>query len=203
MKHTALFAVPVSLLVLFLSGCNRGGNAAARAEEAEPPIPVFAVNTALAEQGPIRDFIGLSGDVIASSMVDAFSEVAGRVERVHVSIGQQVARGQTLASVDPSRPGMDFQLGLVTAPVSGTVVAVPAQVGMTVSQAVPLVRIAGGNALEVRLFVAERFISRMSVGLPAEISLAAWPGDVFAGRIGEISPTIDPVSRTMEIRVRT
>jgi RND family efflux transporter MFP subunit len=98
---------------------------------------------------------------------------------------------------------MEFRLGLVTAPVSGTVVAIPAQVGMTISQAVPLVRVAGGNALEVRLFVAERFISRMSMGLPAEISLAAWPGDIFTGRISELSPTIDPVSRTMEIRVRT
>jgi RND family efflux transporter MFP subunit len=135
-------------------------------------------------------------------MVDAFPEAAGRVERVFVNVGQRVSRGQSLATIDPSRPGMTFQPYTVVAPVSGTVVALPAQIGMTVSQAVPLVRIASGGALEIRLFVAERFISRMSVGLPAEISLAAWPGEVFRGQISELSPTLDPVSRTMEVRVR-
>ena len=168
----------------------------------EPEVPVFAVSTDLAERGELQDFIGLSGDVIASSMVDAFSEAAGRVQQILVTVGQQVGRGQAMATVDPSRAGMDFQPHTVTAPVAGTVVAIPAQIGMTVSQAVPLVRIAAGNTLEIRLFVAERFISRMALGLTAEISLAAWPGEVFAGRITELSPTIDPVSRTMEIRVR-
>ena len=177
---------------------NRG---AADGEE-EDAGPVFAVNTIAATQGSIQDFIGLSGDVVASSTVDAFAEAAGRVERVFVTVGQRVHRGQAIAMVDPSRPGLDFQPHTVTAPVAGTIVVLPVQVGMTINQAVPLARIASGNTLEIRLFVAERFISRMSLNLPAEITLAAWPGEVFHGRISEIAPTLDPISRTMEIRVR-
>jgi RND family efflux transporter MFP subunit len=96
---------------------------------------------------------------------------------------------------------MDFQWGIATAPISGTVVALPAQVGMTISQAVPLARISGGGALEIRLYVAERFISKMAMNLPCVISLDAWPGEVFQGSISEIAPTVDPASRTMEIRV--
>ncbi|MCL2193423.1 MAG: efflux RND transporter periplasmic adaptor subunit, partial [Treponema sp.] len=170
--------------------------------DTEPIIPVFAVNTIAAAQGPIQDFIGLSGDVIASSVVDAVPEAAGRVEQVFVTIGQRVYRGQTIATVDPSRPGMTFQLNTVTAPVTGTIVMLPVQVGMTIGPGMPVARVASGNTLEIRLFVAERFISRMSMGLPAEITLAAWPGEVFHGRIYELSPTIDPISRTMEVRVR-
>jgi RND family efflux transporter MFP subunit len=49
--------------------------------------------------------------------------------------------------------------------------------------------------------VAERFISKMAMNLPCVISLDAWPGEVFNGRISEISPTVDPASRTMEVRV--
>ena len=208
MKTKALFPVLCALLAGFLfSACGDDEEGGGRrflggGGDAEPVVPVFAVNTISASQGPIQDFIGLSGDVIASSMVDAFSEAAGRVEQVFVTIGQRVTRGQTIATVDPSRPGMTFQLSTVTAPVTGTIVALPAQVGMTINQAVPLARVASGNTLEIRLFVAERFISRMAVGLPAEITLAAWPGEVFYGRIYELSPTIDPISRTMEIRVR-
>jgi RND family efflux transporter MFP subunit len=41
----------------------------------------------------------------------------------------------------------------------------------------------------------------MSLNLPCEITLDAWPGDIFRGSISEISPTVDLASRTMEVRV--
>jgi len=39
------------------------------------------------------------------------------------------------------------------------------------------------------------------MNLPCEITLDAWPGEVFQGSISEIAPTVDPASRTMEVRV--
>jgi RND family efflux transporter MFP subunit len=84
---------------------------------------------------------------------------------------------------------------------AGTVVALPAQVGMTVSQATPIARITGRGALEIKLYVAERFISKIALSQPCEVSLDAWPGEVFRGSVGEISPIVDPASRTMEIKV--
>ena len=168
---------------------------------AAPQVSVFAVNTTTAVKGQIQDYIALSGDIVAGSTVDVYSDAAGKVVEVYVSVGRWVNRGQNIAAVDPSRPGMTYQLGYATAPISGTVVALPAQVGMTISQAVPLARISGGSGLEIKLNVAERFISKMALNLPCEITLDAWPGEVFQGRVGEIAPTLDPASRTMEIRV--
>jgi multidrug efflux pump subunit AcrA (membrane-fusion protein) len=163
--------------------------------------PVFAVNTTLAARGQIRDYIALSGDVWAGSTVDTYSDAAGRVSELYVTVGRWVNRGDPVAAVDPSRPGMSFRHSIATAPISGTVIALPAQVGMTVSQAVPLARISGGGGLEIRLSVAERFISRIAMNIPCEITLDAWPGEVFYGSVSEISPTVDPTSRTMEVRV--
>ncbi|MCL2068198.1 MAG: efflux RND transporter periplasmic adaptor subunit [Treponema sp.] len=192
--------------IILLSGCERIKEAYAKirpgkADTGVQEKPVFAVNTSLAVQGQIQDYIALSGDIVAGSSVDTFSDAAGRVAQVYVSVGQWVNRGDPVAAVDPSRPGMDFRIGIATAPISGTVVALPAQVGMTISQAVPLARIAGGGALEIRLYVAERFISKMALNLPCEITLDAWPGEVFQGSISEISPTVDAASRTMEVKV--
>ena len=164
-------------------------------------MSVFAVNTTTAVRGQIQDYIALAGDIIAGSTVDAYCDTAGKVAEVYTAVGQWVNKGQRLAAIDPSRPGMTFQWSIVTAPIGGTVVALPAQVGMTVSPAVPLVRIAGGSALEIRLYVAERFISKMAMNLPCEITLDAWPGEVFQGSISEIAPTVDPASRTMEVKV--
>jgi len=164
-------------------------------------VPVFAVNTILTVEGQIQDYITLSGDIYAGSTVDAFSDAAGRVTELYVSVGRRVNRGDPIAAVDPSRPGMTFRQSIATAPISGTITMMPAQVGMMVTQAVPLARIAGGGGLEIRLNVAERFISRMALNLPCEVTVDAWPGDVFFGSISEMSPTVDLASRTMEVRV--
>jgi multidrug efflux pump subunit AcrA (membrane-fusion protein) len=195
------------LAALVFSGCGQkkddaGNPGGPRA----PQATVFAVNTTTAVKGQIQDYIALSGDIIAGSTVDVYSDAAGKVAEVYVAVGQRVNRGDRIAAVDPSRPGMDFRWGIATAPISGTVVTLPAQVGMTISQAVPLARIsgssAGGNAgLAIRLYIAERFISKMAMNLPCEITLDAWPGDVFHGSISEVAPTVDLASRTMEVRV--
>jgi multidrug efflux pump subunit AcrA (membrane-fusion protein) len=213
MKRKVFIYLAVIAAALFISGCGQisairerlGGqkNAAGPGgiPAAAPERPVFAVNTTQAVQGQIRDYLPLSGDIIAGSTVDAYSDAAGKITRVFVSVGSRVGRGDRIAEVDPSRPGMDYVPGIATAPVGGTVVALPAQVGMTISQAIPLARIAAGNALEIRLYVAERFISKMALRLPCEVTLDAYPGEVFRGSVSELSPVVDPTSRTMEVRV--
>jgi len=168
---------------------------------ASPVVQVFAVNTMAAVSGQINDYLALSGDIIASSLVDTYSDAAGKISRLYVSVGSKVKKGDPVAAVDPSRPGMEYIASVVRAPVAGTVIALPAQLGMTVSQAVPLARISGGVGLETRLYVAERFISKISLNQPCEITLDAYPGEVFRGSITELSPTVDTTSRTMEIRV--
>ncbi|MDR2181645.1 MAG: efflux RND transporter periplasmic adaptor subunit [Treponema sp.] len=196
-KRYALPLLAGALFTVFLgAGCKKSGDEKSRQE-----APVFAVNTTTAVQGQIWDYLALSGDIVAGSTVDVYSDVAGKVTRLYADIGSRVNRGSPIAAVDPSKPGMNYVPGVATAPIAGTVVSLPAQVGMTVSQSVPLARISGGNALEIKLYVAERFISKIALDQPCEISLDAWPGEVFRGAVTEVSPVVDPASRTMEVKV--
>jgi multidrug efflux pump subunit AcrA (membrane-fusion protein) len=187
---------------LSISSCERiKGAINPKKPEIIPEIPRFAVNTTSVVKGQIQDYISLSGDIWAGSTVDVYSDAAGKVAEIYAVVGRRINRGDSVASVDPSRPGLTFRNSIVTAPISGMIIAVPVTVGMTISQAVPLVRISGDGGLEIKLNVAERFISKMAMNLPCEITLDAWPGEVFHGSISEISPTVDLASRTMEIRV--
>jgi len=188
----------LTLVSLFCVLASCGGKKQGGAGE---NVPVFAVNTTTASQGQIWDYIALSGDIIAGTTVDVYSDVAGKVTQIYVELGRRVNRGAPIAAVDPSKPGMNFVPGVASAPIAGTVIALPAQVGATVSQAVPLARISGTSALEIKLYVAERFISKVAMNQPCEISLDAWPGEVFRGTVTEISPIVDPASRTMEVKV--
>jgi multidrug efflux pump subunit AcrA (membrane-fusion protein) len=212
LRRGAAVVLPVAVLLaaLALGGCEqikafRERMAAESNPEAPgpggPPAAIFAVNTSGVAQGQIRDYLALSGDIVAGSTVDTYSDAAGKITRLYVAVGSRVNRGDPIAAVDPSRPGMEYVANVVRAPIGGTVVSLPAQVGMTISQQVPLARITGGSALEIKLYVAERFISKMALGLPCEITLDAWPGEVFRGTVTEVAPTVDPSSRTMEIRV--
>ncbi|MDR0877207.1 MAG: efflux RND transporter periplasmic adaptor subunit [Treponema sp.] len=201
----AVCIIAAALLVMVFAGCSKSDETASGGPAA-PAVSIFAVNTTTAVQGQIRDYLALSGDIVAGSTVDTYSDAAGKVTRLYVSVGDRVSKGDAVAAVDPSRPGMTFKEGIARAPISGVVTALPAQVGMTISQAVPLARIsgigsAGGDALEIKLYVAERFISKMALHLPCQITLDAWPGETFRGSITEVAPTVDPVSRTMEVKV--
>ncbi|MDR1219888.1 MAG: efflux RND transporter periplasmic adaptor subunit [Treponema sp.] len=196
----------IAAAAVALAGCsNADKNAAGAGANAgvDAPVekPVFAVNAATAVQGQISDYLALSGDIISGSTVDVYSDVAGKVTRLYVSVGSRVSRNQSIAAVDPSKPGMDFVPGIARAPIAGTVVALPAQIGMTVAQTIPLARIAAGGALETRVYVAERFISKIALNQSCDIILDAYPGETFKGSVTEISPTVDPTSRTMEVKI--
>jgi multidrug efflux pump subunit AcrA (membrane-fusion protein) len=204
--YGALAMVPILLIsgavTMSCSGGKKDAGLAAGKPEGDAPAAVFAVNTTTATRGQIRDYLMLSGDIVAGSTVDAYPEVAGKVTRLFVSIGDRVQKDAPLAEVDPSRPGMTYIPAVVKAPIAGTIVALPAQLGMTVSQASPVARLSGTGSLELRTFVAERFVSKIRLGLKAEIGLDAYPGQNFLARVTELSPVLDPSSRTMEIRLK-
>lgn len=201
MKHVYSGAVLVIVFLLVSCGQGTGKSTQGNSKDEAPQIPVFAVSTTEAVRGQIRDYLSLSGDIVSGTTVDAYSDVAGKVTKLYVSIGQRLQKDDPIAEVDPSRPGMTFNSGVVKAPIAGTVVALPVQPGMTISQSVPVARLSGAGSLEARTYVAERFISKMRVGLGVELILDAYPGRTFYGRVRELSPTVDPVSRTMEVRI--
>ncbi|MDR2792889.1 MAG: efflux RND transporter periplasmic adaptor subunit [Treponema sp.] len=197
-----IIILTITALTVLLAGCAKTENKdAAAAVDIPVEKPVFAVNTTTAVQGQISEYLSLSGDIISGSTVDVYSDVAGKVTRLYVSVGSRISRNQAIAAVDPSKPGMTYVPGIARAPIAGTVVALPAQLGMTVAQTVPLARIAAGGALETRVYVAERFISKIALNQSCEIFLDAYPGETFRGSVTEISPTVDPTSRTMEVKI--
>ncbi len=201
-KIHALSIISISLILgMFVLGCKSDEEKAAEKAKAETPATVFAVNTTAAVKGQIRDYLALSGDIVASSTVDVYSDVAGKVTRLFVNVGDRVAKDASIAEVDPSKPGMTYVKGIAKSPIAGVVVALPAQVGMTISQAVPVARISAGNALEIKTHIAERFVSKISLRLPVDITLDAYPGETFHGEISEVSPVMDPTSRTMEVKI--
>ena len=201
MNRKRILLILISILIL-VSGCKNTNKSDKNSSEINnEQITVFAVSTTTAVQGEIKDYLQLNGDIAARTTVDTFADTAGKIKNIFVEIGDIVRKNQIIAEIDPSRPGMTFAASPVKASISGTVTKVTVQIGATVAPNIPIVKISKMDELEVVLFIAERFISKMSVGLPAVIKTEAFPGEVFTGSIREISPVVDKNSRTMEIKL--
>jgi len=54
----------------------------------------------------------------------------------------------------------------------------------------------------VETFVPERFSNAARRGLAAQVTLEAFPGETFMAVVDELSPVLDPASRTLRIRLR-
>ncbi len=184
-----------------LSACGRSASRAAGGP-AEPEETVFAVDTTTATGGEILDYLLVNGEVVTRTSVDVYPETAGKLSRLRIRLGEYVSRDQVIAEVDPSRPGMTYVASPVKSPIAGTIIALPIQEGATVTQAVPVARIGRLDELEVRTRVAERFVSKIRTGLEASLRFDAYPADRFRAVVTELSPVVDPQSRTLEVRLR-
>jgi multidrug efflux pump subunit AcrA (membrane-fusion protein) len=196
-KSIAVLAALV--LAAGFAGCNK--QEAAKGKDAETEA-VYAVNTYKISAGNLDEYLEFGGDVGAVNSVAVMPDMAGKVARFEVTVGQMVKKDQILAYVDASRPGMNYSLSPVKAPISGRVVSLPPSVGSTVSQAVTVASIAQTDDLEIKVSVAERFVSRIAENQKAVVTFDAYPGVEFNARVFEVSPVLDTTSRTMAIKLR-
>ena len=195
-----LILIIVAGIITFLTGREGGPNRGKPGIE-EAGETVFAVTVTDAVSGHIRDLLEVNGDVIPDSSVDLYADNSGKLARLYVELGDYVRKGQIIAEVDPSKPGMSYTANPVKAEISGTVTSLPFDIGDTVSTQVPVATIGKLQHLQVRTYIPERFISRISLGMKADLSFEAYPGEEFSAEVSELSPVVDELSRTMEIKM--
>ena len=150
----------------------------------------------------IENSVVINGDVLAVNQVSLFPTVAGKVTETLFQIGDRVSAGAVVAMIDPSRPGQVFSTSPVVSTIGGTVLSVPIQKGDTVSTQTPVYVVGDLSSLMVETFVPERFSNAAKLGLAAMVTLEALPGETFTAVVDELSPVLDPASRTLRIRLR-
>jgi RND family efflux transporter MFP subunit len=86
---------------------------------------------------------------------------------------------------------------------SGVVAATLAEAGQVVSAGQPVMRVAQEGEREVAISIPESQLAGLKLGAPAEVALWAGDGETarYTGRLRELAPAADPVSRTYPARI--
>jgi len=152
--------------------------------------------------GTIENSVIINGDVLAAYQVSIYPTVAGKITEKRFQVGDRVTQGAVVAMVDPSRPGEVYSHSQVVSTISGTVLQSAVNPGDTVSLNTAVMVVGDLSSLIVETYVPERFSISARRGLAAQVLLEALPGEVFSAVVDEVSPVLDPSSRTLRIKLR-
>lgn len=105
------------------------------------------------------------------------------------------------ALIDLEEARNDLAQAQVTSPISGTVLSVSAAVGERVSSGTTVVTLADPRQLKLTINVAEVDISQIERDQPAQITIDAFPGKTFMGKVAYIAPSSSATSGLIEYPV--
>ena len=168
-------------------------------EDVDTATPVAV---SVAKRGYITESLVLNGEVLPLTQVNIFSTVPGKVKDIPVAEGQGVEKDQRLVTIDRSEAGLTFSPTPIESTIDGLVKQVYVEIGDYISPQMPLLQVIDMDVVEVVVHIPERDIGRISLGLRVEVGVASYPNKIFRGRVDELSPVVEPISRTREARIR-
>ena len=168
---------------------------------------VFPVVVQTPRLGELQYKVTLTGDIKANTEVSVRPRVAGRVAQIYVGEGDYVDKDEALLSFVSgiSAESDIYEDMIVRAPIAGIVglkmIKEGEQVGGSAGSLNPVFTLYSIDNVKIYADVSEKDYSLVARGTRAEISLDAYPGEIFHGRVSNIRPVIDPLTRTTQVEI--
>jgi multidrug efflux system membrane fusion protein len=105
------------------------------------------------------------------------------------------------ASAQANVSGNQADYAVLRAPASGLIAQRLAEAGQVVAAGQPIFVLAADGDREVSISVPENAVSQFTLGRDLIVELWAAPGKRFPGKLRELSPAADPMTRTYAARV--
>ena len=163
----------------------------------------LGLELAAAQLRPMSELLHLNGEVrpVAGRQAEVSTRISGQVTQVYATLGQRVRAGQRLARVQSRLVGDPPPSVDVVAPMAGVIDQQTATVGQSVEPATTLFHIRDGSEVNVIARVYEEDLGKIVAGQAASVRLLSYPDRNFSGKIILVGPSLDPLSRTVEVWV--
>jgi multidrug efflux pump subunit AcrA (membrane-fusion protein) len=214
MKSTLLSGTAALVLLVALNGCDK--------KEPAPPASAVRAQTkheenavTLTKENLAR--VPIKNEVVARSSLDMTLKAVGRVgenlnktakvratfegrlTKLNFDLNQSVKAGDVMGLVEtPELLGKSLEL---KAPIDGRITERKSTVGEHIGKETEIYTISDPADLWVLAEVKERDIGAVQVGQEAVLSVLAYPGTPFRGKVVLLGNRVETESRTLEVRI--
>jgi membrane fusion protein (multidrug efflux system) len=159
---------------------------------------VYTVKVKPAEFRPIADSINFVGEIKGINEVSVVPKVMGRLVRKIKEEGSYVKKDEVICEIDRDEPVLKYTLYELKSPIDGILAKYFVDVGGMVSQQTPVCIISDTSKVRIVFSVAENFVNKIQKNSYVRFEVE---GKTFVSKNLQLSNYIDPVSRSMEVRV--
>ncbi|HAZ7574580.1 efflux RND transporter periplasmic adaptor subunit [Legionella sp. PATHC032] len=152
---------------------------------------------------PMAQLLGLNGQIqlLPDAQADVSIRISGSVTAIDVDLGDSVKAGQRLATVQSRLVGNPPPSVAVNAPIAGIIDARNINLGQAVEPNTVLFHISNRDKLLVVAQVYEEDLGKVKVGQEVNIHALSYPRQTFPGQVTLIEPNLDPLTRTVNVRI--
>jgi len=203
MKIGKILIILILIVLVVFIGIRVNQNIQAKKRAMSQPAAekIVPVETTQPARQEITEMIHASANVQADSEVTLYSKVNGKIAQNLVKMGSSVQPGQVVAIVNRDEVGYDFKPFEVKSEARGVVSKLMQNPGAAVNPNVPLMTLVDIETVKAVAAVDEKKIRFIKMDQPARVNLEAYPGEVFAARVTNISPVANAVNRTIDVEL--
>lgn len=188
------------IILIFLLSLNCGKKNESK-QAAKVEAEAVTVRVATVQETIIAEQIKITGEISPTFQVDVYPRANGIVVSEAVSLGDAVRKDQVLAEVKQDVPGMEFASVKIEATSSGVITSDLLDIGTRVSLQKPIFVISGLQPIFMIGKVSESNLRQIKISADVSVEVDAYPDESFPGKITEIDPIIDRMSRMAQIKI--
>lgn len=194
LKKTVFYILALLVSGLVFSGCQK--QTAAVKENGVIPVRVAKID--LREFNRTVDYVG---NIKAQDEAVVYPKVSGKIIEKVKEEGQKVNKGDVIAYIDRDEVGLKFEKAPVESPLSGEVGRIYVDQGTNVTIQTPIALVVDADMVHIDLDIPEKYLPAVVLGQEAEITVDAYPGEIFKGVVTRMSPVVDMGTRAAPIEI--
>ncbi|WP_232048495.1 efflux RND transporter periplasmic adaptor subunit [Legionella adelaidensis] len=152
---------------------------------------------------PTAELLALNGQLqlMPNAQADVSIRISGAVTNIVANLGDNVGKGQVLATVQSRLIGNPPPSVEVKAPIAGIIDARNISLGQAVEPNTVLFHISNREQLLAVAKVYEEDLDKVKIGQSVNIHALSFPKNAFPGKIILIEPNLDPLTRTVNVQI--
>jgi membrane fusion protein (multidrug efflux system) len=175
-------------------------SASMRKKQLEEQVQEVPVEVIEAQRGAVVSTCEIIGTINANKTAQVFPETMGRITRILVKEGTYVSKNSNLMALKNETIGFEYEEGYIRSPIGGNVAKIMVDAGTMVTPQTPVAMVVEYSTVKVTFNMSENAGQCVARGSKVGIDVDAFPDTSFTGKVSEVSPVIDPYTRTVAVK---